>query len=77
MTNSYYQKIKEKLSKKTYQNLSKGEKDKNRQYAREQYRKLSEEEKEKKCQYGREQYKNLLKDEYIKIFSRMQKIKTS
>ena len=56
MTNSYYQKHKEKLSKKapeSYQNLSKEEKDRKHQYARERYRNLSEEE-GKKRQYGRE-----------------------
>ena len=50
----YYQKNKEKLSKKThesYQNLSKEEKGKNRQYARERYRNHSDEEKEKKRQW--------------------------
>ena len=75
MTNNYYKKNKEKLQEETrerYQNLSKAEKDKH-QYAREQYRNLSEEEKEKKRQYGREQCKNLFN---VKIFSRMQEIKT-
>ena len=55
MLTGYYQRNKERLSKKTfekYQNLSEEEKDKRSQYAHEQYRNLSEEEKEKKCQDG-------------------------
>ena len=55
MLTGYYQKNKERLSKKTfekYQNLSEEEKDKRGQYTHEQYRNLSEEEKEKKCQDG-------------------------
>ena len=51
----YYQKNKERLSKK----------------ARERYQNLSKEEKEKKHQYGRERYKNLLENEYRQNFSRM------
>ena len=44
MTNNYYQKNKEKLSKEAcerYQNDSEEEKNKKRQYARERYRNLS------------------------------------
>ena len=60
MTYNYYQKNKEKLRKE----------------ARERYQNLSVKDKDKKHQYGRERYKNLLEDEYRKIFSRMQEIKT-
>ena len=59
-TNNCYQKNKEKLRKK----------------ACGKYQNLSKEEKEKKRQYGRERFKNFLEDEYRKIFSRMQEIKT-
>ena len=60
MTNVYYQKSKERLSKQ----------------ACESYQNLSKDEKEKKHQYGRESYKNLLEDEYIKSVFRIQEIKT-
>ena len=53
MTNNYYQKIIERLSKKArekYQNLSEEEKDKRHQYTCERYRSLSKVEKEKKRQ---------------------------
>ena len=56
MLTGYYQKNKERLSKKVrerYQNLPEEEKDKRHQYAPDQYRNLSEEEKVKKHQYGR------------------------
>ena len=46
MLTRYYQKNKERLSKKArekYQNLSEEEKDKKRQYVHERYRNLSEE----------------------------------
>ena len=62
--------------RQSYQSLSKEEKDKNRQYARERYRSLSEYEKRKKRQYGHERYKNLLEDEYRKHFSRMREMWT-
>ena len=47
MLTGYYQKNKERLSRK----------------ARERYQNLSAKEKEKKCQYGCQPYKNLLGDE--------------
>ena len=53
MINNYYQKTKERLSKKArerYTNLSDREKDKKCHYARERYRNLSEEAKKKKRQ---------------------------
>ena len=65
MLTGYYQKTKERLSKKAcerYQNLSEQEKEKKSQYACERYRNLSEEEKEKKRQYVLEQYKKILDD---------------
>lgn len=72
--NNCYQKYKKMLPKETnerYQNLMKGEKEKNCQYAHERYRNRSDKEKEKKRQYGREQYKKYIEDEYRKLFSRM------
>ena len=71
MTNNYYQKNREGLSKKAcerYQNLSEERKIKKHQYACEQYRNISEKEKENKRQYGCKQYTNLLEDEYRKLF---------
>ena len=58
------------------QNLSEEEKGKKPQYARERYRNLSKVEKGTQRQYDREQQKNLLENEYRKIVSRMQEIKT-
>ena len=61
----YYQKNKDKLSKKkrSWNVPREEEKEKKRQYACEQYRNRSEEEKEKTRQYGHERYKSLLEDE--------------
>ena len=50
----YYQENKERLLEKAserYQNLSKGEKEKNQQYGRERHKNLSEDEKQKLVEY--------------------------
>ena len=75
MSNNYYKKSKEKLSKKGSWKVPKyfsRKENKKRQYAREWYRELSEEEKEKKHQYDPEDINNLLEHEYRKCFSVMQ-----
>ena len=59
MLAEYYQKSKEKLSKKTlerYQNLS--EEEKKRQFACKQYKNLSDKKEKEKRQSGRKWYKN-------------------
>ena len=52
----YYQKNKERLQKKRYQNLSKEEKEKKQQYGRECYKNLSEDEKDKLVEYRKKYY---------------------
>ena len=72
MTNNYYQKHKERLSKKTRgtKKIPKSfwrRKKQKHQYACVPYKNLSEEEKEKEYQYCLERYKNLLEDEKKKV----------